>query len=170
MKTICILRHARAENSAAGGDAARSLTESGKQAARAVGQYLRREALAPDVVLCSSARRAVQTWSLVAESLAGKPEVLIDEAFYRAGPEGFLDRIAGLNASTSGVLIVAHNPTLHQLAFSLTRSADGDALDRLAQDFPPGALAVLTFDGDDWSGIGVRSCRLTGLVTPSMLG
>ena len=57
------------------------------------------------------------------------------------------------------VLLVGHNPGVHQLVLELT---DGDQL----PGFPPSALAVLALDVDEWSEAETGVGRLTALHLP----
>ncbi|MBI3434509.1 MAG: histidine phosphatase family protein, partial [Proteobacteria bacterium] len=85
MRRLMLLRHAKSDVSRPGQpDRERALTERGQRAASRVGAYLAGHALAPDQVLCSTARRARQTWELIAPCFTGPLPVAFEERIYGA--------------------------------------------------------------------------------------
>ena len=70
-KHLYLLRHAKSSWDDPGlADRDRPLAPRGRRAAKAMGDHLRREHIAPAVVLCSSARRAEETLERIAPSLS----------------------------------------------------------------------------------------------------
>ena len=67
------------------------------------------------------------------------------------------------------VLIVAHNPGLHEFALALVK--DGKAADRaaLSDNMPTGALAVIDADIEEWPDLGFQRGRLAHFMTPALL-
>jgi phosphohistidine phosphatase len=58
---------------------------------------------------------------------------------------------------------------MQELAAMLVASGDIDARERLGEDFPTSALAVISFASDDWSEVHPRSGRLEHFITPGWL-
>ena len=89
MRRLLLLRHAKTERAAPGErDRDRKLTTRGRSDAPIIGAYLVRHHFVPDLALVSPARRAAETWKLVAASLPGaSPPVVNDERIYNAAPE-----------------------------------------------------------------------------------
>ena len=83
VRTLVLLRHAKADNPFGMADADRPLTERGLRDARAAGRWLAQQAL-PELVLCSPARRTRQTWQAVAEQLPAQavPQVRYEPTIY----------------------------------------------------------------------------------------
>ena len=70
MKTVLLLRHAKSSwNHPSLGDFDRPLAPRGRKAAPRIARFMRAEGLIPDVVFCSAALRALETWALVAPGL-----------------------------------------------------------------------------------------------------
>src|ERR687890_227229 len=91
MLRLMLLRHAKSSWADPGrDDRDRPLSPRGVRAARSMGRVMRERALIPDLVLCSPARRARDTWKLAAEELKAKPRLLIEEAIYDFGNGGRL--------------------------------------------------------------------------------
>ena len=163
MPRLILFRHAKAERTAPGStDHERALTKSGETQSAAMGREI--AAHGPvDLVLCSSARRAKQTWEAAASSVGGAPDVRFSRAIYEADSYLPILRQEGGDANT--ILLVGHNPTMHETALSLTvdfSSAEGAIL---AVRFPKGAAAVLDFDGR-WAGIGPGQGHLATFILP----
>ncbi|MBE3001859.1 histidine phosphatase family protein [Nocardiopsis sp. HNM0947] len=117
-RTLLLMRHAEAEAGFGVDDAERSLTDRGRSQAETVGRMLAAQGYTPDHVLCSSARRTRQTLDGVLGTLEPRtrPEIDISEAVYSAGTDTLLELITYVPAEAETVLVVAHNPTVAQLA------------------------------------------------------
>ena len=170
MKTVMLLRHAKSSWDHPGlSDLLRPLAPRGMKAAPRMGEYMAEEGLVPDRVLCSPARRAVDTWALVAERLDGSPEVEIRGDLYHAVPGDLVLLLRNLPDPVSSVLLVVHNRTLEELALSLAGHGEEDSLSELSRKYPTGALAVLDFSADRWTEIEEGAGHLRAFVRPRSL-
>lgn len=168
MLTLLLLRHAKSSwDDPALDDFDRSLNKRGTKSATAIGRYLAREKLAPDLVLCSSAVRTRATLSLLLSELPkGAPPVHYSQQLYLAAPDAILEEIRRHAGSAARVMVVGHNPGMHALALSLAGDGERRALSELAMKYPTAGLAVITFEADDWSQIRAAGGRLERFVTP----
>jgi phosphohistidine phosphatase len=123
----------------------------------------------PDLVLCSVARRAVETWDLVSEQLENHGHVEISNDIYRASSEALLSLLQSLPDSVQTVLLVGHNPTFEELALRLTGDGKGEAVAQLQRKYPTGALAVLDLPIDRWEEAREGSGFLRDFVRPKSL-
>ena len=131
----------------------RPLAARGRRAAPAVAEWMNANGCAPGFVLCSTARRAAETWSLVSEVLDTAPEVAMSEELYLASPQRLLDLAREIPDRHASAMMIGHNPGCHQLAAALAGEGPADLLDRLAAAYPTGALAGIDFDAASWSGM-----------------
>jgi phosphohistidine phosphatase len=168
MNRLFLLRHAKAETDAPGGDRDRPLAQKGERAMRDIGAWATEASLAPDLVLCSPATRTRQTLALLLPRLGGRPQVKFEEALYLADAPALLERLRRVPARSASVLVIGHNPGLHALAVGLLRSAAGAHGKRLAQDMPTAALAAFELDGP-WATLDQGAARLTDFVAPREL-
>ena len=111
MKTLFIIRHAKAETVFTLNDFERPLNERGKKDAPEMAKRLLHKKIKIDGFVSSPATRAKQT----AESFAAaydtkKGDVIFISALYQAPPEVFFEVIAGLDDALNRVAIFAHNP------------------------------------------------------------
>src|SRR5262245_55110665 len=167
MKRWSLLRHAKSDRSdPAAVDFERALNPRGRQAAPAMGRYLRRQKLVPGLVLCSAAKRARQTWELVAAALNAELPVEFSERLYLATPAQTLRLLRQLPVAPASVLLVGHNPGFHLLALQLVGSGDDAARIRLQTKFPTAALAVIDFDVPHWRDLGEGKGRLERFIAP----
>lgn len=120
MRTLLVLRHAKAAPDPADQDHERALTKRGRRAAERMGQLLRDENLIPDCVLSSTAVRATETVERVAEACGYQGEVTFLEELYLAEPEAYLDALKRLAGEAERALVVGHNPGLEDLIARLT--------------------------------------------------
>jgi phosphohistidine phosphatase len=175
MKTLCLLRHGQAGRRIDLQDFDRPLSAAGVEAAGQIAATLRGAGLLPDLVLCSGARRARQTWEVMDGQLTDQEAdgLTLDlrEDLYLASETRLLIALRKLPDAASSVLLIAHNPGLHRLARELAGPGSrAEALARLGRDFPAAGLAVLAFDAARWADLAPGRARLTDFLNPSRAG
>jgi phosphohistidine phosphatase len=169
VRRLWLLRHAKSSwDDPDLPDRLRPLAPRGVRAAGAVERHLRAAAVAPDLVLCSPARRAVQTWEGVAPAVPPGTPVDIDEAIYDADGDELLARLQEVPAGIGSVLLIGHNPGVQDLAVDLVSSGDAGLRERLEAKFPTGALATLEVQGD-WRELAWGAATLLAFVMPREL-
>lgn len=128
-RTLVILRHAKADRPGGVSDFDRPLTERGHADAAAAGRWLVSRGYAPDLVLCSPARRTRQTWHGVALALDRAPTVRYERELYESGSAQLVALLTSLEPEPATVLLVGHNPTVSLLSQQLGGgSGDSDGL------------------------------------------
>jgi len=166
MKTLLLLRHAKSSWDNPGGrDFDRPLAPRGRRTAPLIGGHLRDRQLLPDLVLCSTARRARETYDLVVPAVGGST-IQFEQALYLATPATLLRLVQATPATVERLLVVGHNPGLQQFAGLLAGSGDGAARERLQAKFPTAALAIITFPGAGWAEIAPGAGQLESFVVP----
>jgi phosphohistidine phosphatase len=167
---LLLLRHAKSGwTDPQTRDHDRPLTPRGERAAAQVGAYLAGRAPSPDLVLCSSARRAQETLGRVLAALPVSPEVRIEPEIYGAGPAGLLRVITSVSPSVRSLLVIGHNPTMGDLALDLAGVGPPEALLRLTRKFPTAALVELRFACGGWDEITPGAGELVAYSTPKLL-
>lgn len=168
MLNLMLLRHAKSSWAETGqADIDRPLNERGKRAAAAMGRYMASNGLVPQRVLCSPAKRASDTWGLVAGELPGAPEVLVAPEIYDfGGGKTLMDCLRHKAGTAKSVLLVGHNPSIAGLAQTLIGSGNGKLRQRLEEKYPTAALAVISFDLANWETLSAGSGTLLRFVTP----
>jgi phosphohistidine phosphatase len=171
MIRLLLLRHAKSSwEEQDRGDRDRQLSDRGKEAATMIGAYMRKMRLIPDLVLCSPATRAVDTWELVLDQVRSAPEVLSDEAVYDFGDGSrLLDSLRSKGGKAKTVLIVGHNPSIERLAQSLIGSGSDKLRAKLVKKYPTGALTVIDFTASDWKSLKGSDGRLLSFTRPKDL-
>ena len=147
MSRLFLLRHGKAAWAEPGTrDFDRKLDERGVEEARAMGQLMARRGLIPDVVICSTATRAVETFDALNESLHLGETVRYEQNLYATDAPGYLE-IAAKTGSEGDVMLVGHNPMLEDAALALAREGNEEALEALHMGFRTAGLAIIRFDG-----------------------
>lgn len=167
MRRLYFLRHAKSSwDDTALDDFERPLSGRGRKAARAMGKFLAKQKIRPCLVLCSAAKRTRSTYEIIEPRLEGVP-VSIERGLYEATKGNLLDRLRQLDDHLGSVLLIGHNPGLERLtAFLAGSHGEPAALERLAEKFPTGTLAMLETDSPHWAQLDTGTCRLTRLVRP----
>lgn len=149
----------------------RPLAGRGRGDAPAMGRWLRETGCVPDLVWCSTARRAAQTWQLAAAELGADPPVTYQPGLYGATGGELAALVRDAPAATASLLLVGHSPGIQDLALNLAAATGDDpagALGRAAAKFPTAAIAVLEFDGG-WPELSAGGARLVSFVVPREL-
>lgn len=142
-KTLLVLRHAKSSWRTPDVDLRRPLAERGIEDARVAGGILAEYRL--DVVLCSSAVRARQTWENAVLGGARCADVRYSEAIYHAWADELLMEVRELGESAPTALLIGHQPTLSDLVLGLAKPSE--LTGQVAERFPTCALSVLTYRG-----------------------
>jgi phosphohistidine phosphatase len=169
MHLLHLLRHAKSLWKGDAEDHERPLSRRGRKAARLVGRHLAAAARAPDLILCSSAARTRQTLDLVLAELGARPRCAVEDELYLAGPEKLLGRIARLAEADRDVLLIGHNPGLHELAVALADPGTPQARAMVSGKFPTAAYVSLRV-ATGWAEIGRARHAVAAYVTPELLG
>ena len=144
----------------------RPLAPRGHRAARFIADHLRAQAVRPQLVLCSSARRARETLAELTPVLGDQVEVVVTDDLYGADAGEILRRLCEVGRDIASVMIVGHNPGLHELALELTGEGDETAISQLHTKFPTGALATLQLDRASWKEFAAGQWYLANIVLP----
>jgi phosphohistidine phosphatase len=169
MRRLILLRHAKTERAEPGErDRDRKLTKRGRADASAIGAYMARHGLVPDVALVSPAKRTQETWALLAPAFAKAPKLVNEERIYDASTQALID-VIGAARGAHCLLMVGHNPGLHDLAVQLIAAGDVEARERVAEKLPTAGLVVIDLAFDDWSKLHRHAGRLERFVTPKLI-
>lgn len=142
MKTLLVLRHAKSSwDNAQLIDFERPLNKRGKRDAPRMGQLLRDKNLVPDLIITSSAERAMATAEAVAESSGYAGKVHYTRRLYHANPDSYLEVLNDLDDAHQRVMVVGHNPGVEELVELLTG---------LWERMPTAALAQLSLPIERW--------------------
>lgn len=172
MRRLLLLRHAKTETDAPSGkDFDRRLDDRGRLDATMMGGWLSKHPPLPDLVCVSTAVRAQQTWELVAAAMPTANSAVADlDELYGAGPSELLSVIRGAAVEDpKRLMIVGHNPGLHEMALSLIGGGDAAGQKAIADNLPTGALVVIDFPIDDWSDVAFRAGQLIQFASPKLL-
>jgi phosphohistidine phosphatase len=123
MKRVYLLRHAKSSwKHPELPDRDRPLAGRGKRAAKAIVKHMRAQEFEPELVLCSTARRARETLERIEPAL-GRAPVRVEGELYGASARELLVRLRRLPDDVGSVLVIGHNPGMHELASELAGSA-----------------------------------------------
>lgn len=167
MKTLFVLRHAKASRDAPSGtDFDRPLNKRGRKAAVAVGRELRARNSAVDAIVASPAARVSETVSGVIEGSGYNLEPAWDRRIYNASPVNLIEVLREVDDAVERLLIVGHNPGLQNLLLDLAEDDPGGLRDEIASSFPTAALAELRLAIAHWREAGPGRGRIVSLVRP----
>lgn len=163
MKTLLILRHAKSSwHNANLSDHERPLNERGKADAPRMGKLLRQEDLVPDLIISSSAERALATAEAVALACGYEGEIEVTRQLYHAYPDTYREVLHARGGQYPCVMVVGHNPGIEVLVEELTGQTEL---------MPTAALAQIHLDISHWTDLTEeRPGKLVNLWRPKELG
>ena len=168
MHTLHLLRHAKSSWKEDVEDRERRLNRRGREAARRVGRRLPATIGALDLVLCSSAARTRETMDLVLADYRVRARSIIEDELYAASPEKLMERLRRLDEDDLNVLLIGHNPGIHELAVTLADASSPDVRALASGKFPTAARASFKVS-DHWLALGGSRYELVAYVTAESL-
>ncbi|MGH3762338.1 SixA phosphatase family protein [Actinophytocola sp.] len=158
-RTLVVVRHAKSDWGQAVPDEERQLNERGRREAPLIGRWLADHTDhvdGLDLVICSTATRAQQTWRLAGAETEPTVRVRYDERVYAAGPRELMSVLDELADDIGTAALVGHNPGLTELVETLTNQS---------VELKTSALAVLRWEGT-WADVWTRRAALVTHATP----
>lgn len=160
MPKLYLLRHAQAASSLGGEDKDRPLTPQGIGQAKSIGPHLQDI----DLALCSSARRTKETLKHAGESGATIKKIETLDILYNAMAGELLNAVQSY--ASNNILVVAHNPGIHQFAKILTGDGEPDQLEKLNLFYNPATLSIFDCPIESWRELKPAQNKLIDLVIP----
>ena len=159
MKQLLLMRHAKSSwKELALSDHDRPLNKRGKADAPRMGEYLSSVGLVPDVILCSTAKRAKQTARFLVTECSFDGLVIYYPALYHGGTEEFIEALEGLDDEIETAMIIGHNPGME---YSLEDFCGENEV------MPTAAIAYIQFEFTTWKDIGTADMgKLVALWRP----
>lgn len=166
-RRLVLMRHAKSDWPDMP-DHERPLAKRGRRDAPEVGRWLGKSGYLPDAVICSTARRARETWALASPGLlaaapGAAPEVRYEERIYEASVLGLLMLVREFDPAWRTVLVVGHNPGLAELTLGLVDPPAGQPA-----AFPTAFVAVLGLPGS-WAEAAPGEASLLAFTIPAQL-
>jgi phosphohistidine phosphatase len=166
MRRLMLLRHAKSDRPPGTADEERPLSERGAAAARLMGGYVAHHNLTPQLVLCSPSRRTRDTLAEMTPQWPTDIAIDFDERLYLATARTLLGIIRSQAKEIAVLMVIGHNPGMHEAADQLIASGDVALRERLREKFPTSALAVIDFAVGAWPKVHDQSGRLDRFLTP----
>jgi phosphohistidine phosphatase len=141
----------------------RGLNGRGRRGAALIGRHIAELEIDWDMAIASPATRVRLT--LEASGLPMTPR--FDERAYLANAATLIDLLRHVEGDPANVLLVGHNPGLHELVFRLVDPDCETALfARAAEKFPTAAFAMLELAIDAWAETTPGCARLIDFARP----
>src|SRR4029077_4922488 len=106
----------------------------------------------------------------VMKELAPQPRVEFLDKLYGADPTDLLQIIRMASATDpKRLMVVGHNPGMHELALTLTGSGDATAKKALDHNLPTAGVAIFGLAIDDWNDVAFRRGKLVRFTSPTLM-
>lgn len=160
-KRLILIRHAKSSWDAPFDDHARTLNDRGRDAASAIGTWLRTQHYVPDVIYSSDAARTVETTQRLVTALSASPSIEYLNRMYHGSPAALWNVLRKAQGDT--VALVAHNPGIAVFAEDIVAQAPDHPR---FMDYPTGATLVCDFPANNWAEAVSRSGQVVDFIVP----
>lgn len=146
MKRLLLVRHAKSDWNNDLTDHERPLNMRGRKAAPFMGRKLAEKGLVPDLIISSTANRALTTARMMAEQL-GYDESRIEQTsdVYHASAQELEEVVNRVGDEYALVMLVGHNPGMSMFVDHLTKDGTGH--------MPTAAIAGVSFGVSEWRAV-----------------
>ncbi|GHF13132.1 phosphohistidine phosphatase [Kordiimonas sediminis] len=170
MKKIFLLRHAKSDwEDMTQDDFSRPLNARGRQASSDMGRYFLAQGIEPDMVLCSSAARTRETEARLKQACNGGWDCQFLDDLYLAPSHSMLQTLRGVPDDFASVLLIGHNPGIHDLAMQLVKDGEKVDMANLARKYPTCTLSAIKVPVSSFADLTIRKGRLNRFVRPKDL-
>lgn len=120
-KTLYLIRHAKSSwDNTSLSDHDRPLNKRGKRDAPFMAKVLRKKGIKPDLIISSTALRALDFAKIIAEELDySRKKIIATKDLYMADERKMLEILRSADDSLNTVFIIGHNPYITEFANSL---------------------------------------------------
>jgi phosphohistidine phosphatase len=165
LKNLTLIRHAKSSHADAGmRDFDRPLNDRGWADAPRMGQYLLQErAFSPDLLISSTAKRALTTAGLIAREIGYAPAKIQEEMrIYEAPVRNLIAVIQAVPDKYQHVCMVGHNPGMEYFSNWLVGA-------RAIEDFVTCGVVLLDVNLTAWSQLAEKCATLKEFLWPRKL-
>ena len=134
-----------------------------------MGDHLSQQSIDPDLIICSSAKRARQTLKQVSKNWQTDAQTVFEDQLYLASTSTILSLLQEYGSDAHHIMIIGHNPGFHMLASSLVNTGNAHDLATLSQRYPTGTLCVIKSNAVQWQDMDYGTAELAIFTTPKSL-
>lgn len=156
MKTLLLIRHAKATHEGGFIDFERPLTSRGVEDAGFMAEKIKAKQIIPELLIASPALRTLATADIFSQHLPiTKPQT--DKSIYDASDTTLLRVINNFPDDVDFIGLVGHNPGISQILYYLTGKV---------QDMATSGVALIEFDIDSWAEVSGGTGKLVNYSSP----
>jgi len=158
MKHIIFVRHAIASRGdSKTKDFDRPLTEKGRFDALEMSKRLKTLAIQPDLVICSSSKRTMETAMVFARNHGIETQGMLK--LYHAMPDTYESVIQELDDTIKTIIIVGHNPGISFIADIANPGK--------TTNLPTCGMIITTAETDKWQDCSLKNLNVVSIEVPS---
>jgi phosphohistidine phosphatase len=159
MKQVCILRHAEASLKSKT-DHDRPLTFKGKKDSLNIGKHILDINCIPDLVITSSAIRALSTAKNTISGGKWNSELIVDSKIYGGSPDYLLFLLAKQDNKYESICLVGHEPNFSNFIYMSTNKY---------VTLKTCSIGIINFNINKWDDITLDNVILSWLINPKSL-
>ena len=162
MKSIILFRHAKSDWDATySSDHQRPINQRGIKASKLMGSYLAKINEIPDLIISSSALRALQTMENAISTGKWESKIAVKKEVYHASVSTLIDLIKRTRNIYSNICIIGHEPTFSYFLKSITNET--------VFKFPTATMAKIVLKVESWNNLDNKPSKLLWIKKPKEL-
>ncbi|MDG1901068.1 MAG: histidine phosphatase family protein [Bacteroidales bacterium] len=163
MKLLTLVRHAKSSWSNSDlSDHDRPLNNAGVKKTKKVINYMLKSGFLPELILSSTAKRAIETAKIIAGGIGFDVDKIITKtSIYHADIDDIYSEVFSLDNKINSLMIVGHNPTFTYLV--------NDFVYPNIKNLPTTGAVSIIFETDEWEQIPDAKFKVNFVVFPSIL-
>lgn len=165
MKRLYLLRHAKAMPSEGESDIERHLAPKGIEDAKALGALMKNKGYQPGCIECSPSVRTKETLEGLMDSIE-ETKIHYETKIYNASRSDLFAMIQNKGNDCDALMLIGHNPAIHELAAMLAAEGDGSLIGELMTKYPPGTLCMFDCPKATWADIQPAENVIVDFLTP----
>lgn len=170
MKRLYFMRHAKAHRDSMLGDHELPLNPRGRSACILLAAHIKENNIQPDLILASTAARAQETLKNILPAMGNNTQTESRKNLYLASAGELFKAINAVDDSVDSLMIIAHNPGIHQICMMLVDYQNSsEKLRNVMVNMPTAGLASFSINTDSWKNVEPESGRLEDFISPEDL-
>ena len=174
IKQITFLRHAKSswkleEHVTLLNDHKRPLNNRGEKSSKLIADYLFKQNYSFQLIICSTAKRAIQTASYISEKF-NNTEVTFQDSLYTFNSLALMKQVQKTKKTITNLMVVGHNPAIKKLAETIAQpNRNTKNLNQLIKKFPTASFASFNLEIGGWEEFSEQCGILNEFVCPKTL-
>ena len=169
MLNLFLLRHAKSNwETSDGSDREREINSEGEKKTKKIVNYIFEKKIIINQILCSPAKRTLQTSQIIMKSQNKKPSFKIIDSLYHSSKTSIFESVL-LEAKEKSTMIISHEPILSESIGDFSSDYQNKHYKEANEYFPTSGLFQINFKASYWQEIDKYNSEIISFIKPNDL-